>query len=142
MMRHHLHFALMAGLLVGGLAAVTPQRVVAGQAAPASPQNAPVISVQELQKLMQKEGSVLIYDVRQPEEYNEGHIKGATLIPLGDLSSRYKEIPQKKKVVIYCHSGRRSAQAVAFLRDHGYADAFSLSGGYLEWSRAQDSGTK
>ena len=142
-MRHHFRYAIIAVILVCGLSTLAPLVARPDQTTtPASPQDVPLITVQELQKLMQKEGRVLIYDVRQPEEYNGGHIQGAVLIPLGDIPNRYKEIPQKKKVVVYCRSGRRSAQAVAFLRDHGYSDAFSLAGGYLEWSRAQDSGAK
>jgi rhodanese-related sulfurtransferase len=142
-MRHHFHYAFMAVLIVWGLAALAPQSLTADEtAAAASPQSIPVISVQDLQKLMQKEAGVLIYDVRQPEEFNDGHIKGAILLPLGDLPSRCKEIPHKKKLVVYCHSGHRSAQAVAFLLAHGYPEAVSLSGGYAEWSRAQESGAK
>lgn len=142
-MRHHILHAFVAVLLVCGLAALAAQGLSAGEtAAPASPQAVPLISVQDLQKLMQKDGSLLIYDVRQPEEFNEGHIKGAILMPLGDLPTRCKEIPHKKKLVVYCHSGHRSAQAVAFLLAHGYPDAVSLSGGYAEWSRVQASSAK
>jgi rhodanese-related sulfurtransferase len=142
-MRLHLRYVFLTVCLVFGLAAIAPQ-FARGDETPSSPKqsSAPELSVQELQKMMQKEGTVLLYDVRQPEEFNEGHIKGAILMPLGDLPARYKEIPQKKKIVVYCRSGRRSAQAVAFLRAHGYPDAVSLAGGYLEWSRAQESGAK
>ena len=137
-MRHYFPGAFIAVALLCGLAAVAVQGLGENPAhPPASPQDVPLITVHELQALMQKEGSVQIFDVRQPEEYNAGHIQGATLIPLGDLPARYKEIPANRKVVVYCHSGKRSAKAVAFLRDHGYADVFSLSGGYVEWERAQ-----
>lgn len=142
-MRLRFHFVLLTVCLVFGLTAFLAQNVL-GDETPSSPSQtaAPELSVPDLQKLMQKAGSVLLYDVRQPEEFNAGHIKGAILMPLGDLPGRYKEIPQKKKIVVYCRSGKRSAQAVAFLRAHGYPDAVSLSGGYLEWSRAQESGAK
>jgi len=133
----------LAVCLVFGLASIAPQCATGEEAASSSPQKTvPLITVQDLRKLMKTEGSVLIYDVRQPEEFSEGHIKGAILMPLGDLPSRCKEIPHKKKIVVYCHSGHRSAQAVAFLLAHGYPDAVSLSGGYAEWSRAQESGAK
>jgi len=100
-------------------------------------ESVPEITVPELKALMEKNPALLIYDVRTPEEYNEGHIKDATLIPLAELPGRYTEIPTNKKLVVYCLAGRRSAKAVAFLREHGYDQAVSLAGGYRAWSEAE-----
>jgi rhodanese-related sulfurtransferase len=142
-MRHHFRYAFLTVCLVFGLTAIAAQNAKGDETVTSpSQQSVPNISVHDLQTVMHKAGSVLIYDVRQPEEYNEGHIKGAILMPLGDLADRYKGIPHRKKIVVYCRSGNRSAQAVSFLRAHGYPQAVSLSGGYLEWSRAQESRMK
>lgn len=139
----HFRYVFLTVCLALGLTAIAAQNARGDETVTSPKQpSAPELSVSDLQKMMQKAGSFRVYDVRQPEEFNAGHIKGAILMPLGDLPERYKEIPQKKKIVVYCRSGRRSAQAVAFLRAHGYPDAVSLSGGYLEWSRAQESPAK
>jgi len=111
-------------------------------ASPPTATDVPEITVPELKALLEKEPGTLIYDVRTPDEYKEGHIKGAILIPLQELPDRYTQIPQHKKVVVYCRAGVRSAKAVAFLRAHGYDDAVSLAGGYEEWSRSESNQTK
>ena len=87
-------------------------------------------------KLNQKTKPFLL-DVRQPEEFAQGHIDGAVLMPLGNLPDSYKQIPKGVKLVVYCRTGHRSAQAVSFLLAQGYAKAVSLSGGYTAWSNAQ-----
>ena len=123
-------------VLVCGFIAAPASRPIAAD------ENVPEITVPELKALLEKEPNTPIYDVRTPDEYNQGHIKGAILIPLRELPGRYTEIPQHKKVVVYCMAGGRSARAVAFLRAHGYDEAVSLAGGYAEWSRSQSSDSK
>jgi rhodanese-related sulfurtransferase len=143
-MRPNLRYVSLAICLVLGLTAIAASQSTKGvENVPSpSPPSVAAISVHDLQTLMTKDPSVPIYDVRQPEEYNKGHIKGAILMSLGDLPGRYKEIPRKKRIVVYCQAGKRGALAVEFLRAHGYSDAVNLSGGYLEWSRAQQPSVK
>jgi rhodanese-related sulfurtransferase len=81
---------------------------------------------------------VQVVDVREPAEFNGplGHVPGAKLIPLGDLSKRTEEIVKEKPVVIVCRSGARSAQATVLLGKAGFDKVANLSGGMLRW-RAQ-----
>lgn len=65
------------------------------------------------------EGGALI-DVRTPEEFSGKHLDGAKNIPIDELSARLGEIPKDKPVVVYCHSGGRSAAAAKMLRSAGY----------------------
>ena len=74
-----------------------------------------------------------ILDVRQPEEWNQFHIPGAVLIPLGDLPARLSEVPKNKNVVVYCRTGHRSAQGRDILRQAGYTQVTSLAGGITQW---------
>jgi rhodanese-related sulfurtransferase len=76
-------------------------------------------------------GAVVI-DVRQPEEYVDGHVAGARLIPLGDVVARLDEIPADRTVYVICQSGHRSLKAAKFLRAQGY-DATSVAGGTKGW---------
>ena len=80
-----------------------------------------------------KEGEFLLLDVRQPEEYEAGHIPGAMLIPLGELEARHKELEQDKKIITYCRSGHRSMAAAIALCELGYKDVHHLEGGILNW---------
>jgi phage shock protein E len=106
------------------------------QSAPAAAQQVPLMEVSSLYGLMQASARVKIVDVRQPEEFSQGHIQGAELIPLGTLSSAYAKLPKTGKLVVYCRSGHRSAEAVKFLIANGYSNAVSLKGGYTAWKAA------
>lgn len=76
-----------------------------------------------------------VLDVRQPDEYTEGHVPGAVLIPLGELADRRGEIPAGDPLYVVCAAGGRSLTAVAALVDAGYA-AVSVAGGTNGWIEA------
>jgi rhodanese-related sulfurtransferase/rubrerythrin len=80
-----------------------------------------------------RKGEVLLLDVRQPEEYEDGHIPGAMFIPLGELEARQEELERDKKIITYCRSGRRSMAAAIALCGLGFKDISSLEGGILSW---------
>ncbi len=93
-----------------------------------SAQNVPSISTFDLeQKLM---NGIKLIDVREPSEFQEGHIKNAENFPLGDIY-QYQGNP-KEKLYVICRSGRRSLQATEILRKHGY-DAINVLGKMLNW---------
>lgn len=82
---------------------------------------------------MLKESALLI-DVREPDEFDETRIAGATLLPMSEISDRWQEIPRDKTVVLYCRSGDRSGQIAGALRMRaGYDNVYNLVGGILEW---------
>ena len=87
--------------------------------------------------LLQKQG-VFLLDVREPGEYAEVHAKGATLIPLGQLSARLNELQslKNKPIAVICRSGRRSAQGVEILRNAGFSQVTNVSGGTSAWESA------
>ncbi len=77
----------------------------------------------------------LLLDVRTPEEYAEGHVPGARLIPVQELGSRLGEIEDAKQrgVITYCESGRRASAAAELLREAGFADVRVLDGSMARW---------
>ncbi len=79
---------------------------------------------------------VVVFDVREQYEYDEAHIPGVTLIPLGDLPNRLSEIPTDKTVIMTCRSGNRSGQATDFLRQNGYTNVHNMAGGIVAWQQA------
>ena len=94
------------------------------------------LSAVEAQERIKNEGkNLFLLDVRQPEEYKQGHIAGSKLIPLGELSNRLKEIPQDKEILCICRSGSRSSMAASQLAQAGYK-VINLSGGIMAWSAA------
>lgn len=76
-----------------------------------------------------------LIDVREPDEWEAGHIDGALHIPMGQLGQRRDELAQDRTIVAVCRSGNRSGQVVAALRGAGY-DAENLDGGMQAWARA------
>jgi adenylyltransferase/sulfurtransferase len=79
-----------------------------------------------------------ILDVRSPLEHEIAHIEGATLVPLQELRDRLGELDPAASLVVHCHHGPRSTQAVRFLRQMGYSRARNLAGGIDAWSREVD----
>ena len=91
----------------------------------------PQVEATEVQEHFER-GEVDLLDVREPEEWELGHIDGARSIPLGQLQARWREIDPARKVVVVCLSGQRSNYAAAMLRQAGI-DAANLEGGMLAW---------
>jgi adenylyltransferase/sulfurtransferase len=81
---------------------------------------------------------VTLLDVRTPVEVGICRLPGSIFVPLQELPERVSELDPEKRLVVYCHHGIRSAQAVAFLRGRGFARAINLSGGIEAWARDVD----
>lgn len=79
---------------------------------------------------------VLVLDVREQWEYDEGHIPGVTLIPMAEVSQRLDEIPADKTVIVTCRSGNRSGQVTDYLRQQGFDNVHNMDGGILAWEAA------
>jgi molybdopterin/thiamine biosynthesis adenylyltransferase/rhodanese-related sulfurtransferase len=94
----------------------------------------PAVSVQELKRKMDGSERFELIDVREPFEFEIARIDGAKLIPLGEISERADELPREQPIVVHCHSGRRSEQAVRLLQQHGFANVYNLEGGIDAWS--------
>lgn len=77
-------------------------------------------------------GGVDLLDVREPDEWDLGHIEGARWIPMGHLNARWGELDPARKLVVVCRSGSRSNYVAAMLRQVGI-DAANLDGGMLAW---------
>jgi sulfur-carrier protein adenylyltransferase/sulfurtransferase len=95
------------------------------------------ISVEELRALLATGAPVTVLDVREADEFAEGRITCAVLLPRGLLEQRVEALVQRDaRVVLYCQSGNRSALAARSLAELGYAHVQSLAGGFGRWSDA------
>ncbi|MCS6907570.1 MAG: rhodanese-like domain-containing protein [Anaerolineales bacterium] len=92
----------------------------------------PEISVEQAYAKYQQGAFVL--DVRQPEEWEQGHIPNTTLIPLDQLPRRVNEVPRDREIVVVCRSGNRSREGTRILLENGFTQVSSMAGGVLEWS--------
>ena len=92
------------------------------------------ITGEEAKEIMDTESEYVILDVREQDEYDEGHIEGAVLIPHGEISEKAEEIiPDKNTLIlVYCRSGRRSKIASEELVKLGYTNIKEF-GGIIDW---------
>lgn len=79
------------------------------------------------------EGDYVLLDVRQPGEYELGHLPGAKLIPLPQLADSQKELDAAKPIIVYCAVGGRSRMATRLLSNLGFNNVFHLQGGIQAW---------
>ena len=99
----------------------------------------PTMSAHELKRKMDAREPFELIDVREVFEYEIARIDGAKLIPLGEIAERVSELQREQPIVVHCHSGQRSAQAVRLLRQRGFANVYNLEGGIDAWSDQIDS---
>lgn len=147
-MQRHTLSGIRTVLLLALLAATLTLSACGGQSSPAQPAAAEVgaaavvekldlplnIDAQTVNELRGRE-DVLVLDVREDFEFAAGHIPGATLIPLGQLSSRLADLPADKTILAVCRSGNRSGQATELLKQKGF-DVHNMQGGMIAWENA------
>ncbi len=110
---------------------------IRGEEAPAAASNVPEMTPGELKARLDRGDDLFILDVREPHEYQICNLNGY-LIPLGDLPKRVNELDSSREIVAHCRSGKRSADAVNFLRQAGFRKIWNLKGGVLAWSDEVD----
>lgn len=93
------------------------------------------ISAKEAKEMMDTQ-DVIIVDVRTQEEYDEGYIENAILIPNESIENAPSELPDKDAIIlVYCRSGKRSKEAANKLVDLGYTNIYDF-GGIIDWPYA------
>lgn len=75
-----------------------------------------------------------LIDVREPQEFENGHILGARNIPVTQMRQRLVELRQDKPVYLYCQGSTRSARAAHLLHKKGFKDINQLKGGFKQWT--------
>jgi glyoxylase-like metal-dependent hydrolase (beta-lactamase superfamily II)/rhodanese-related sulfurtransferase len=96
----------------------------------------PVIQEIDVDVLESGAAELLLMDVREPEEYAQGHVPGAINLPQADLASRLDEIPRHHPLALICRSGARSLRAAQFLRQVGFEQVMNIQGGTHAWRAA------
>ncbi len=91
------------------------------------------LSPAEVKQKLDAEENVFVLDVRQPEEYAQGYVPTAYLLPLGEIEQRLDEVPRDKPVIVVCKSGGRSARASQTLEDNGFDNILNMPGGTMAW---------
>ena len=95
------------------------------------------IDSEQLKQMINDEGdNLVLYDIRTPEEFQQGMIRSGILAPLDNIPTMMNEIPTDKIVVFYCRSGVRSANACEYVNEQLDLDVINLTGGIISWSQS------
>ncbi len=102
----------------------------------AMPAASPPVEEIDIDALETRPPDAVVLDVREPQEYEHGHVPGAINIPQADLASRLEEVPQDRPVIAVCQGGVRSFRAAQFLVQMGLNQVASVKGGTAAWRKA------
>jgi hydroxyacylglutathione hydrolase len=94
------------------------------------------IDVAELKQRLVNDKSLVLLDVREPQEFAGGHVARARLMPLSQIRDRLDDLPQDKPIALICRSGNRSGSAARILAKSGFEQVANVRGGMGAWSRA------
>ena len=111
-----------------------------------NPYGVPEISPQQVAEKRAKHDDFILMDVREPHELYQANLgDGVTLVPLSQIAQKQLEaLPdtiandKDAHIVVFCHSGRRSAQVAAWLRQHGWLNVYNMDGGIDAYARGVD----
>ena len=94
-----------------------------------------LVNPSEFNNILQQK-NILIIDIRRPEEFNSGHLPDAINIDYesANFKEKLQEITSKKKIAIYCRSGRRSAASIPVFEKIGFSEVIELDGGINAWN--------
>jgi len=96
------------------------------------------ISAPELKARLDARDSLVLLDVREPEEVALASLPGAMHIPMNDVPARLHELDPTEEIVVFCHHGMRSASVAAFLAQRDFERVLNLTGGIDAWSLQVD----
>lgn len=99
------------------------------------------VRAEEAKNLLETDSNLILLDVREKDEWELKHIKGCTLLPLSSLESGAEAVLKDKdqRILVYCHSGRRSLLACTILNSLGYTNLYNLLGGITAWTYGTES---
>lgn len=117
----------------GGTAAATPTPRASGAVVVAAPLPA---DIDPAAAAVRWESGAVLLDVREPSEWNAGHVPGAEHIPLDELAARVDELPADTEILVICRSGNRSQQGRDILAAAGVEQVTSVNGGVRAWRDA------
>lgn len=94
------------------------------------------IDSRDLKTKMENSEKIVLIDVREPDEWAQGHIKDAILMPLSNIMEEAKKLNEKDaQIILQCRSGARSFRVAQYLESVGFTNLTNLSGGILGWAQ-------
>jgi rhodanese-related sulfurtransferase len=93
------------------------------------------ITATQARSLLEQKKTMVLLDVRTPDEFRQARLKGALLIPINEVERRLGELPKGRPILVYCAVGSRSALVARFLAARGYGEVYNMTDGIVGWYR-------
>jgi len=94
------------------------------------------LDTEEAKTMLEDNKNVVLIDIRNRDEYNVEHLRGAKNIPLDQLDKRHEKLPRDKEIVVYCQTGGRSIRAIRKLEVAGFSQLYHMHEGLRGWKKA------
>lgn len=94
------------------------------------------VTVEQAHELIEGDGPLVVLDVRNDWEFDDGHLGGALNIPVDDLEGRLGELDKEDEMLVYCRMGNRSTRAAQILRENGFEKIYHMVDGIEGWKAA------
>lgn len=98
------------------------------------------IDAEGLKEILETKKDIVLIDVREPHEYDAGHIPGVPLIPMNTIPGKMSELDKDKEYLFICRSGNRSHQVAHYLKANGFSNVQNFYGGLLSWKEPVKTG--
>ncbi|WP_084417657.1 rhodanese-like domain-containing protein [Chrysiogenes arsenatis] len=98
--------------------------------------NATDISVQQTVALIQSDPNVVLLDIRENIERQQGYIPSTIHLPMGQIQYNLDKLPRDKKIVLTCRTGNRTGQMARLLRQQGFDNVYNMVGGIVAWAQS------
>lgn len=94
------------------------------------------VTIEQAHELVEGRKPLIILDVRNDWEFEDGHLEGAINIPVDDLEGRLGELDEEEDILVYCRTGNRSTRAAQILRENGFERMYHMVDGIEGWKAA------
>jgi sulfur-carrier protein adenylyltransferase/sulfurtransferase len=102
------------------------------------PMNSLEITAGELAERIERGEPLLLLDVREPYEWETGHLENSQHIPMRQIPAQVDSLPRDTEIVVMCRSGQRSANVQQYMLNSGFQKVKNLAGGLMAWAREVD----
>lgn len=125
---------LLSGLIVAIVIAVVASLNGISKGVPENITEPDIVDTETLTEMIKSKEDMIIVDLREPELFSQSRVPSAINIPFEEIPSRYTELPNDKKIVFVCHTGRMGMESGNLLLENGFKQVYNLEGGIAQWT--------
>lgn len=125
---------LLSGLIVAIVIAVVASLNGISKEVPENITEPDIVDTETLMEMINSKEDMIIVDLREPELFSKSRVPSSINIPFEEIPSRYTELPNDKKIVFVCHTGRMGMDSGNLLLENGFKQVYNLEGGIAQWT--------